>query len=66
MVPLGMRGRRKLSDIFSDGKKGLLGKGKAGVIAHSGSRVDGILGERIDDSVKVTDTTVMVTEIKII
>ena len=66
MVPLGMKGRRKLSDIFSDEKKGILAKGKAGVIVHSGSRVDAILGERIDDSLKVTGTTVMVTEVKVI
>ena len=66
MVPLGMKGRRKLSDIFSDGKKGILAKGKAGVIVHSGSHVDAILGERIDDALKITGTTVMVTEVKII
>ncbi len=66
MVPLGMKGRRKLSDIFSDEKKGIIEKGKAGVIAHSGSRADAILGERIDDSMKVTPSTVSVVEIKII
>lgn len=65
MVPLGMRGRKKLSDLFTDLHYSLADKAAAQVVempsagrtAGRGSRVAALLGERIDDSVKVTPST---------
>ena len=53
MRPLGMTGKKKLSDIFVDLKMSLADKGKALVIAGEGSHVLALLGRRIDGSVKV-------------
>lgn len=66
MRPLGMRGRKKLSDIFVDLKFSLTEKKKALVIADEGSHVLALVGHRIDDSVKVTKATATVTVIRLI
>lgn len=66
MRPLGMRGRKKLSDLFVDLKFSVLDKEKALVIADKGSRVLALLGHRIDDSVKVTKDTSSVTVLRLI
>lgn len=66
MRPLGMKGRRKLSDIFVDLKTGLSGKEKALVVSGEGSHVLALVGSRIDDSVKVTKATASVTVIRLI
>lgn len=66
MRPLGMRGRKKLSDIFVDLKFSLTEKKKALVIADEGSHVLALVGHRIDDSVKVTKDTSSVTVIRLI
>lgn len=66
MRPLGMRGRKKLSDIFVDLKFSLTEKKKALVIADKGSHVLALVGHRIDDSVKVTKDTSSVTVIRLI
>ena len=64
--PLGMRGRKKLSDMFVDLKLDILEKKKALVIADEGSHVLALVGHRIDDSVKVTKDTSSVTVIRLI
>lgn len=66
MRPLGMRGRKKLSDIFVDLKFSLTEKKKALVIADEGSHVLALVGHRIDDSVKVAKDTSSVTVIRLI
>ena len=66
MRPLGMRGRKKLSDMFVDLKLDILEKKKALVIADEGSHVLALVGHRIDDSVKVTKDTSSVTVIRLI
>lgn len=66
MRPLGMRGRKKLSDIFVDLKFSLTEKKKSLVIADEGSHVLALVGHRIDDSVKVTKDTSSVTVIRLI
>lgn len=66
MLPLGMRGRKKLSDMFVDLKLDILEKKKALVIADEGSHVLALVGHRIDDSVKVTKDTSSVTVIRLI
>lgn len=65
MVPLGMRGRKKLSDIFTDLHIPVPDKEKALVIASEGGRVLSLLGLRIDGSVKVTDKTERILRITI-
>lgn len=66
MRPSGMKGRKKLSDIFVDLKFGLPEKGKALVIADKGSHIQALVGHRIDDSVKVTKESVSVTVVRLI
>ena len=66
MRPLGMKGRKKLSDMFVDLKFSLPEKEKAFVIADEGSHVLALIGHRIDDSVKVTKESTSVTVIRII
>lgn len=66
MRPLGMRGRKKLSDMFVDLKLDVLEKEKTLVIADEGSHVLALLGHRIDDAVKVTEATASVTIIRLI
>ena len=64
--PLGMRGRKKLSDLFVDLKFGPLEKRKALVIADKGSHVLALVGHRIDDSAKVTKDSASVTVLCVI
>ena len=66
MRPLGMRGRKKLSDMFVDLKLDILEKKKALVIADEDSHILALVGHRIDDSVKVTEATATVTVIRLI
>ena len=64
--PLGLKGRKKLSDLFVDLKFGPLEKGKALVIADKGSHILALVGHRIDDSAKVTKDSASVTILRII
>ena len=59
MIPLGMKGRKKLSDLFADLKYSAADKAAARVIAHpaGGSRVAALVGMRIDDSMRITEKT---------
>ena len=66
MRPLGLKGRKKLSDLFVDLKLGPLEKRKALVIADKGSHVLALVGHRIDDSAKVTKDSASVTVLRII
>jgi tRNA(Ile)-lysidine synthase len=55
-TPLGMKGRKKLSDFLIDAKMPLPDKEKTCVIL-SDKQIACILGQRIDDRFKVTDKT---------
>lgn len=58
-IPLGMRGRKKISDLFNDLKYNAEDKRRAVIISlpgNSGS-IAGLLGERIDDRYKITSST---------
>lgn len=64
MRPLGMGGRRKkLSDIFTDLKYSLPQKESALVVEIEGSHVGALLFSRVDESLKVTDSTTKVLKI---
>ncbi len=61
--PLGMKGEKKLSDFFVDRKVSRPEKEKAW-IAESDGRVIAVLGMRIDDRFKVTQSTRRIIEIR--
>ncbi len=65
LVPLGMHGRKKLSDLFVDLKYSILDKQRARVIDWQESRIAALLGERGDDALKVTSETRTVYRITI-
>lgn len=71
MVPFGMRGKKKISDIFADLKYGVRDKHQAVVLVArtdggSEHRVAAVLGVRQDDSMKVTSSTEKVIRIEVI
>ncbi len=53
IVPFGMSGRKKLSDLFVDLGFSIPDKKRALVIADEGSHVLALLGHRIDDSLRL-------------
>ncbi len=66
MVPLGMRGRKKLSDLFVDLKFSIEDKRHAVVIKRRDEEKSAVLvGQRIDDSYKVNSGTVSVLRISL-
>lgn len=54
--PLGMGGRKKLSDYFADRKFSRLQKEEA-MILESAGKIVWVMGERLDDRFKVTEST---------
>ena len=67
MVPLGMKGRKKLSDLFTDLKFSAADKARARVVEYPGQsgRVAALVGYRIDDSLKVTGETARILKISL-
>lgn len=67
MIPLGMRGRKKVSDLFNDMKYDADMKKSAVLLAFDMDtpHIAGILGERIDDGCKVGPSTHKVMKITI-
>jgi len=61
--PLGMKQKKKLSDYFIDRKYSLADKEKA-IILESGGCIVWIIGERLDDRFKVTDSTTKIFQIE--
>lgn len=72
MIPLGMRGRKKLSDLFNDLKYGQMEKDSALVIVDCSEdmaqrqHVAGLLGVRIDDRYKVSAETENIIKITLL
>jgi len=64
-VPLGMRGKKKLSDFFVDEKVALSDKGRIPVLEHEGTIV-WVCGKRLDDRFKVTENTDRVLRMEIV
>jgi tRNA(Ile)-lysidine synthase len=71
MIPLGMKGKKKLSDLFADLKYGHFQKEEAMVIVDlkgdlaQQQHVAAVLPVRIDDLYKVTKDTKQVIRIKV-
>ena len=69
MRPLGLGGRKKLSDLFVDLKWSLPQKEKAVVLSHPDGEeghAGALLCTRIDDSLKVSGKTLKILEIKLL
>ena len=69
MIPFGMRGKKKISDLFADLKYDARRKDYALMIAdgrHADNRhVAGVVGVRIDDNYKITENTESIIRISI-
>ena len=71
MVPLGMKGKKKISDLFTDLKYGHMQKEGAVILVDMAGdlaeqqHVAGVAGVRIDDRYKVTDNTETIIRITI-
>lgn len=64
LIPLGMRGKKKVSDLFTDLKYDILAKESAIIMVDTQTdglaqqqHIAGLLGIRIDDAYKVTSST---------
>ena len=71
MIPLGMKGKKKISDLFADLKYGHMQKDRAVILVDMAGdlaeqqHVAGVAGVRIDDRYKVTDNTETIIRITI-
>ncbi len=71
MVPMGMRGKKKLSDLFTDLKLDAAAKGRAVVLSESSDdmqkkqHVAGVLGMRTGDMYKVTSATERIIRVSV-
>lgn len=61
--PLGMKGKKKVSDLLTDLKYDVLRKENVYVLEGDGSHVLAVIGERVDSSVSVSASTVKVYRI---
>ena len=73
LIPLGMRGRKKVSDLYADLKYGALEKDASVMIVDTRSEglaedqhIAGVLGVRLDDRYKVTSSTKTIIRITIL
>ena len=71
MVPFGMRGKKKISDLFTDLKYSHIDKARAVIVVDCADdlaekqHVAGVAGVRIDDRYKVSDNTETIIRITI-
>ena len=70
LIPLGMRGKKKISDLFADLKYDALAKETATIMVDTSTEglaeqqhIAGLLGTRIDDRYKVTSSTKQIVRI---
>ena len=64
-IPLGMTGKKKISDFMID-KKIPLNLKERQLLIESGDKVVWVIGHRIDDRFKITDRTQKVIELRIL
>jgi len=65
MIPFVMKGTKKLSDIFIDYKVPVYLKEKIPILVDKNGQITWIVGYRISDKVKITETTRKVLKITI-
>jgi len=68
MIPFGMKGKKKISDMFVDLKFSVRDKENARVVEYPGiaGRVGALLCHRIDESLKVDESTVEIIQVRLI
>ncbi len=64
-IPFGMKGHKKVSDYFTDRKFSLADKSNTWLLC-SGDDIVWIIGERIDDRFKITNTTIEILKITLV
>lgn len=64
-IPFGMKGHKKVSDYFTDRKFSLVDKSNTWLLC-SGDDIVWIIGERIDDRFKITNTTIEILKVTLI
>lgn len=64
-IPFGMKGKKKLSDYFTDRKFSLKDKENAWVLL-SGENIVWIVGERSDNRFRITNQTINILKIKLV
>lgn len=63
ICPLGLKGKKKISDLLTSLKYNISEKGSALVVEGHGHHVAALVGERIDESVKIDASTKRVVKI---
>jgi len=63
LIPIGMKGKKKVSDLLTDLKYDLLRKENVLVVEGEGSHILAVVGERIDSCVRITPSTSRVWKI---
>lgn len=64
-IPIGMKGKKKVSDFFTDNKFSLIDKENTWLLC-SEDNVIAIVGHRPDDRFKVTEETKKILQISIV
>jgi len=65
LIPIGMKGKKKVSDLLTDLRYDILRKENVLVVEGQGSHVLAVVGERIDSSVKITSSTTHIWRITV-
>lgn len=64
-IPFGMKGRKKLSDFFSDKKYSLFDKEKCWLLVDNTDTIVWVVSERIDDRFRITPETTVFYQLEI-
>ena len=66
MIPLGMKGRKLISDMLTDTKVSYFDRQRQYVLLNNDQQIIWLLGRRIDDRYKITSSTKTVLKIKLL
>jgi len=65
-IPLGMKGKKKISDYFTDNKFNIIQKENTWLLCTSSDEIIWIIGERPDNRFKITGATTEILKIELI